>query len=316
MSSRKVGIIGSGHVGAHTANALISQGIADEIILYDRKKQKMESEKLDLMTAAVYAPHPVEIKSGSLEDLANCDLIINAAGDIDLLKENHDRVIELDYNLQQVRELIPEIMKKGFDGIFINISNPCDIITEEIVKLSCLPRSRVIGTGTGLDTARLKAVIAQKTGLSPASVSACMLGEHGAAIMAPLSMIEFSGIPLSRMKEILPEAGFDEEQISKDVFQMAWNTFEGKLCTEYGIACAAARLAKAIYHDEKAILPASSVLEGEYGETDVAAGVPCIIGKDGIEKILIADLTRPELEKFHSCCESIRKNRDSASEQS
>ena len=152
---RSLGVIGLGHVGAHVAYALAVQGIADELILVDRNAQKLASEVQDLRDAAAYLPHRVTVRAGSFPDLGVCDVIVNCVGRIELLRESHDRLTEMDYTIPAVRGYVQQLRESGFDGVLINITNPCDIVTRELALGLGLPRGRVFGTGTGLDTSRL-----------------------------------------------------------------------------------------------------------------------------------------------------------------
>ena len=303
----RIGIIGTGHVGAHTGYALAIQGIGDEIILTDVKDHKLNSERQDLFDTAVYYPHRVRISTGSYEDLADCDLIINAAGKVDLLIGNNDRTTELRYTIPQVRIWAPRLKEAGFHGLILNISNPCDVVTREIVRIMELPKGHVFGTGTGLDTARLNARIADTINVDPRSVSAYMLGEHGNAQFADWSCVSIGGVPLEHTGY-----EFDRKATEDKARQGGWITFNGKQCTEYAIATTAARMTSTVIHDEKTVLAASTLLNGEYGEEGLFIGVPCIIGKDGAEKVMELPLSEEEMAKFHSCAASIRANMDIA----
>ena len=153
MSKKRIlGVIGLGHVGAHVAYALAVQGIADELILVDKNAQKLASEVQDLRDAAAYLPHRVTVRAGDFPDLGACDVIINSVGKIELLYQSHDRLTEMDYTVPAVRSYAQKIKDSGFDGVLINITNPCDIVTRELALGLGLPRGRVFGTGTGLDT--------------------------------------------------------------------------------------------------------------------------------------------------------------------
>ncbi|MFR1807798.1 MAG: lactate/malate family dehydrogenase [Pygmaiobacter massiliensis] len=193
MKKRIVGIIGVGHVGAHCAYAIAIQGIADEIVLVDANAQKAISESQDLMDSCMYFPHRVDVHPGDFADLKDCDVIVNSTGNIDILRNNHDRLDEMDFTIKAVSGYVDKIMASGFDGVIINITNPCDIVTSQIAKLSGLPRGRVFGTGTGLDTSRLRTCLARETGVDHKSINCYMMGEHGASQMAPWSAVSFGG---------------------------------------------------------------------------------------------------------------------------
>ena len=307
MKTRKVGIIGLGHVGAHVAYSLAIQGIADELVLVDMKEQKLASEVQDLRDAVAYMPHRVTINGGDFADLGDCDVIVNSVGKIELL-ETHDRLTEMDFTIAAVRGYVDKIKASGFNGVLINITNPCDIVTRELALGLGLPKGRVFGTGTGLDTSRLLSALARQTGIDHKSITAYMLGEHGNLQFAPWSCVSFRGMPLDKWAETDEKFRFDREALKKESIGGGWVTYAGKQCTEYGICTTAARMVSIVLHDEKAIMPASMELDGEYGETGLFVGVPCVIGKDGVEKVIELPLTEEELATFHDCCDGVRKN--------
>ena len=307
MKTRKVGVIGLGHVGAHVAYSLAVQGIADELVLVDMKEQKLASEVQDLRDAAAYLPHRVTVNPGDFADLGDCDVIVNSVGKIELL-ETHDRLTEMDFTIAAVRGYVDKIKASGFNGVLINITNPCDIVTRELAMGLGLPKGRVFGTGTGLDTSRLLSALNRQTGVDHKSITAYMMGEHGALQFAPWSCVSFRGMPLDEWAKTDEKFRFDRDALQKESIGGGWVTYAGKQCTEYGICTTAARMVHIVLHDEKTIMPASMELDGEYGETGLFAGVPCLIGKDGVEQIIELPLTDEEKAKFHDCCEGIRKN--------
>lgn len=308
MKLRTVGIIGLGHVGAHCAYTLAMQGIADELILVDMNHQKAVSECQDLMDCCMYYPHRVTVRVGDFCDLKDCDVLINSTGDINILRGNHDRLTEMDFTIAAVNGYVHKIMASGFDGVIINITNPCDIVTRQIAQLSGLPKGRVFGTGTGLDTSRLRTCLARQTGVDHKSIGCYMLGEHGASQMAAWSAVNFGGRPLDECAKTDARFRFDREAMQKDAIGGGWVTFVGKFCTEYGIAGTAARMASIVLHDEKQIMPVSTELCGEYGESGLFAGVPAVLGANGAEQVVELPLTAEEQQKFHQCCEDIRHN--------
>ncbi len=308
MEIRKVGVIGIGHVGAHVAYSLVIQGICDELVLVDINQEKLKSEVQDLRDAVAYTPHRCVINSGDFSDLKDCDVIVHSAGKVSLLIGNHDRLTELNFTIPMVRTYAEKIKDSGFKGILINITNPCDVVTRELAKTLDLPAGHVFGTGTGLDTSRLLSALNRQTGIDHKSIDAYMLGEHGNKQFCPWSCVSFKGLPLSVLEKVDSKFDFDHDALQKEAIAGGWVTFAGKQCTEYGIATTAAKMVSIVLHDEKTILPASSELNGEYGEKDVFAGVPCIIGKNGVEKVIELPLTSDELQTFHTCCEGIRAN--------
>jgi len=307
MKTRKVGVIGLGHVGAHVAYALAIQGIADELVLVDMNDKKLASEVQDLRDAVAYMPHRVTVNAGDFPDLKDCDVIVNCVGKIDLLT-THNRLTEMDFTIAAVRSYVDKIKAGGFDGVLINITNPCDIVTRELAMGLDLPKGRVFGTGTGLDTSRLLSALNRQTGVDHKSITAYMMGEHGALQFAPWSVVSFCGMPLDEWAKTDEKFRFDREALKKESIGGGWVTYSGKQCTEYGICTTAARMVHIVLHDEKTIMPASMELCGEYGEEGLFVGVPCLLGKNGVEKVIELPLTEEELATFHECCEGVRKN--------
>lgn len=301
----KIAIFGTGHVGAHVAHALCLQGLAKEILFFDTKSEKVISEINDLNDAQIFFPHKVVLKQGEYSDLADTDLIINSVGKIDILVETGDRVGEMKFTVDAVLSYIDKIREAGFKGIFVNITNPCDIITKICAEHLALPEGRVFGTGTGLDSARLIASISKRTGLDPKSISAFMIGEHGNKQIAAFTSASVNGVPLNELAHFSKE---ELSQIEHEAICGGWVTFNGKHCTEYAIALTATRIVSAVKYDEKKLVPASAHLKGEYGENNVFVGVPVVIGKNGIEKIIELNLNEEEKERFAQCCEGVRNN--------
>lgn len=317
MSDFKVGIIGVGHVGAHVLYTLCMQGLAEDILLCDlpENRRKVESERQDVLDCTEYLPHRVKIEIGEIEDLGDRDLIINAVGDIIMLKGTHTRLSEMEFNMHAIRTYADRLKQSGFGGILVNISNPCDVITKQLADMLGLPAGHVFGTGTGLDTARLKIRLQERTGIDAHSISAYMIGEHGNEQITPWSAVNFNGLSLDAAEQLDPERfGFDRDEMEKSAREGGWVTYNGKFCTEYAIALTAARLVKAVRFDEQLIVPASAKLEGQYGEEGLFIGVPARIGRDGLEEVIELPLTAAEKKRFHSCCEGVRQNLE-ASEQ-
>lgn len=309
MKQRKIGIIGLGAVGKNCAYALCLSGMADELLLVDIKPEKVAAECQDLRDCMSYCPHPVEVNVADYGDLGDCDIIVNAVGNMPLLLASMDRLDELHFNIAQVNDFVPKIMAGGFHGIFINISNPCDIITHQVAKLAGLPKGHVFGTGTGLDSSRLIALLHQQTGIAHRSINALMMGEHGASIMVPWSQVSFGSKSLASLEAAGdPRFCFDHWAFRKKAEENAYMVLSGKHCTEYGICTTLLRTVDLVVHDQKAVQPASMELCGEYGVTGINAGVPCIIGANGVEEIVEYDLPESELAEFHACCDNIRRN--------
>ena len=310
MSDFKVGIIGIGHVGAHVLYTLALQGISDDFVIVDLEdnEKKAIAERQDVLDSTEFLPHRVNIKIGKIEDLKDTDLIINAVGNIIALKGTNTRLSEMEFNMNAIQSYATKLKESGFKGILVNISNPCDVITKWLAEFLNLPQGHVLGTGTGLDTARLKLRLQEKTGVSTHSITAFMLGEHGSQQIAPWSQVSFNGLLLDKIAENDEAFKFDRDAVEKDAREGGWITYNGKFCTEYAIALTAARLARIIKYDEKEIIPVSYELNGEYGESGLFAGVPALVGRNGVERVIELELTDKEKVKFHSCCDGIRAN--------
>ena len=308
MNNRKVGIIGVGHVGAHVAYSLAIQGIVDELVLVDIDTERVDSECQDLVDALPHMPHRTRVSVGDYEDLADCDVIVNSAGQIGLLLGSEDRSRELRFTVPAVRTWVDRVRKSGCNGVVLSISNPCDVVTREIAKGLGLPKGRVLGTGTGLDSARLVTQIVKKTNVDPRSIQAFMFGEHGNSMFAAWSCATVNGLPIDEMAKQDEAWNFDRAEVEQLGRHGGWVTFSWKHATEYSVATTAARMVKAILHDEHVLMPASTELNGEYGQKDVYAGVPCIIGKNGVERVVEYPLTEHELSKLEESCNTIRAN--------
>ena len=314
MRDFKLGIIGLGHVGAHVLHAVATQGLAEDIILVDlpEKRTKAASERQDVLDCTEFLPHRVKIELGEIEDLGDRDVIVNCVGDIIALKDTHTRLTEMTFNMHAIHGYAERLKASGFQGVLVNISNPCDVITKWLNDILGLPKGHVLGTGTGLDTARLKYRLQEVTGVDAKSITAYMIGEHGNEQMSPWSCCSIGGgSPLGAPQAKL---ALSPKEIEDSAREGGWTTYNGKYCTEYAIAMTAAKLVKLIRFDEKAIVPASVELNGEYGETGLFAGVPARIGRNGAEEVIELPLTAEEKVRFHQCCDGIRRNIEDSKE--
>ncbi|MDN6521954.1 MAG: L-lactate dehydrogenase [Bifidobacterium crudilactis] len=302
-----VGIVGLGHVGPHVANSLILQGIADELLLCDTNEDKLAAEVQDLNDSTVFAPHRVVVRNchADYERLAACDVIVNSSGQVTLSAIS--RTGELFKALDDVRSYVGRIAEAGFTGFWVNVANPCDVVTREIHRLSGLPASHVMGTGTVLDSARLRTVISLRTGLAPESIQAYMIGEHGNTQIAAWSSISIAGTLLSTLKSRKPY-DLDAVEVESAAREGGYVSYHGKQCTEYAIGNAATRIVRAIVHDEHVVLSASVQLNGEYGETGLYISVPCVIDANGARDIFELKLSAAESEGFKASCSTVKSN--------
>jgi len=307
MMKRKIGIIGVGHVGAHCALTLCLQGACDELILVDILEQKAVSEALDLRDCMKYLPHRVDIRAGTYADVRDCDIVVISVG---VHKKSGSEDIHHKNRLQGLAEkagmvdrFIPDIVEAGFKGIFIVITNPCDIIAYHIMKISGFDRSRVFATGTMLDSMRFCQALSRETGHDPQKITGYTMGEHGDSQIAVWSQVSIDGTPLSSAGSAI-----DPERIINEVRGQAWNIADGKGATEFGISVALSKIVQSIYGDKKVIYPLSTLLMGQYGVVDLFASTPCVLGRNGIEQVIEVRLTDEELRGFQNSCEVIKKN--------
>ncbi len=307
ITNRKVAIVGCGLVGSTTAFSLITQGICDEVIMIDINKERAYGEMLDLQDSIEYLNRNVKVRTGDYSDCGDVDIIVITAGAPP--KQGQSRLDTLEMSAKICKSIVEPIMGSGFDGIFIVISNPVDIITHYVQFLSGLPKNQVIGTGTAIDSARLQNMIAQLVRVDPRSVHAYSMGEHGDSQMVPWSTVTVAGKPfydvIADNKELVGNVDLDE--LVYKTTQEGWEILNRKGTTYYGIATACAGIIKAILNDENMIVPGSKLLEGEYGEKDVYAGVPTILNRTGASDVLEIHMTPGELARFKESVQLIRE---------
>lgn len=307
ITNRKVAIVGCGLVGSTTAFSLITQGICDEVIMIDINKERAYGEMLDLQDSIEYLNRNVKVRTGDYSDCGDVDIIVITAGAPP--KQGQSRLDTLEMSAKICKSIVEPIMESGFDGIFIVISNPVDIITHYVQFLSGLPKNQVIGTGTAIDSARLQNMIAQLVRVDPRSVHAYSMGEHGDSQMVPWSTVTVAGNPfydvIADNKELVGDVDLNE--LVYKTTQEGWEILNRKGTTYYGIATACAGIIKAILNDENRIVPVSTLLEGEYGEKDVYAGVPTILNRTGASDVLEIHMTPGELARFKESVQLIRE---------
>lgn len=308
IKTRKVGIIGAGNVGSHLGLQLAVQGLADEVVFYDTNNDKAVGESLDLMDAVSYQPHHFEAYAGTMEDMKDADILINASGKPRL--PGQTRLDMLDGGVATTKEFLPLIEKSGFDGIIISISNPCDIIAEYIQYKLDWPKNKIIGSGTALDSARFQMQLSKQLKVNRRSLTAYLLGEHGDSSMIPWSAVTVAGKPIDELLAEKPDLyKMDpKDVILEKVHREGYIENTTKGCTEFGVSSATAELVRAIYHDEHKVLPVSVYLDGPYGIHDSFASVPSKIGKDGIEDIIELHLTEEENAQFQASIKVLKEH--------
>lgn len=308
ISNRKVVIVGAGHVGSHVGYALISQSLADEIVYIDSDRAKAVAQALDLTDATNYLPVRTRVTAGDYSDAADAQIMIIAAGP--LPSGSQTRMDTLGQTIEILKEVTASIKKSGFDGIIVNISNPADVITHYIQHALNWAPERIFSTSTTLDSARLRRAIAQETGIDQKSITAYALGEHGESQMVAWSAVTIAGKPLSQWREEYPDmfGRLDLDALADAGREGGWTILRGKGCTEFGIGASAAEVVRAIFYNENRVLSVSVLLDGQYGQHDVYASVPAIVGRDGIAHIIELHLTPEEQEKFDASCRTMSEN--------
>lgn len=305
MKERKIVILGAGHVGSHCAYALAACGVCEEIVLVDVIPEKAYAQALDVADSVSLMARPVQVRSGEVSECRDAGLVVVAIGEP--RKPGQTRLDLLGRSVELLKDLIRELKPLDISCPVVTVTNPADIVADYLRKGLGMDRRRCFGTGTLLDTARLVRCISQAAGTDRRSVCAFSMGEHGDSSMIPFSAVTVGGVPFEKL-------GLSKEDILTQTRQAGMEIIEGKGSTEFGIGRCVAELAACILRDEKRILPVSVLLEGEYGQQGVHCGVPCRIGKDGVEEIIVLDLTAEEQQMLDASCQVIRKHIALASE--
>lgn len=301
---QKVGIIGCGFVGATSAFSLIQSSLFSTLVLIDVNKDKAEGEAMDLNHGVPFSK-PMKIYAGDYDDIVDCSIIIITAGVNQ--KPNETRLDLVKRNVVIFKNIISEIKKRNYEGILLVVSNPVDILTYVTLKLSGFPPNRVIGSGTVLDTARLKYLLGEHLNIDSRSIHAFIVGEHGDSELAVWSSANVSGINLHDFCKMCNYHMETMDRFYVDVRDSAYEIIKRKEATYYGIAMAVRRICEAIIRDEHSILPISSYICGHYGLNDIYMGIPTIVGSTGAERILDIPLDDEEENNLLSSAASIKK---------
>lgn len=296
--SKKIIIIGAGHVGAAVAHSLVVRGLGDEIGVLDLNEKKAYGEVLDLQHALPYTANSAQqLFVADYEDTKDADIIVFALhSEKAVYNDSTDRLSLLAENAKEAKAVAKSAHAAGFKGVYIVISNPVDIITRIVQEHSGLPVNQVLGTGTLLETSRLKSILSQKLDVNPKVVDGFAIGEHGFSAFGAWSTVTVEG---KSVKEVYPELDFD--QLDQEIRDSAYEVFFARNgVTSYGIANVAVRLVEAIVEDQHVALAVGTYVNGEYGLKGIYIGTPAVIGKNGVEKVLELPLTKKELEKLNN----------------
>ncbi|MEK4344671.1 L-lactate dehydrogenase [Paenibacillus sp. FSL P4-0184] len=309
--SRKVAIVGAGMVGSSCAYSMVNQAICDEIMMIDRTYDRAMAQALDLSHCMDFTSTRTKVYAGTHSDCAGMDVVILTAGANP--KAGQTRLDVLEASAVITREIITNIMAGGFDGIFVVAANPVDIVTYMVWKISGLPRHRIIGTGTSIDSSRLKTLLSDVFSIDPRSVNGYALGEHGESQFVAWSHVTIGGKPILQIMDQHRERfqHLDLEDISRKTKDAGWEIFTKKGSTHFGIGSALAYITRSILNDEHKIIAVSAILDGEYRQSGICTGVPAIIGNTGIQELLELNLNTEEAEKFNASCSIVRSGIES-----
>ena len=311
MNERKAAIIGAGFVGSASAFALMQSGLFTEIILIDANPDKAEGEAMDISHGVPFCT-PVNIHAGDYSELADAGIVIITAGAAQ--KPGETRLDLVSKNVAIFRSIIPNINDSGFEGILLVVANPVDILTFAAQQLSTLPANRVIGSGTTLDTARLKSELGKHLNVDSRSIHSFIIGEHGDSEIVAWSSANVSGVPITEFCELRGHYCDHKgamERIAADVRDSAYRIIERKGATYYGIAMSVRRICEAIVNDEKTILPVSNLMKGAYGIENIVLSMPAIVGKNGVETQIPISLNEKETVALMKSAMTLRSTAES-----
>lgn len=308
--NRKIALVGTGMVGMSFAYCLLNQSVCDELVLIDIDKKRAEGEAMDLNHGLAFAPGNMKIYAGEYEDCRDADIVVICAGVAQ--KPGETRLDLLKRNAAVFQAVVGPVVESGFSGIFLIATNPVDIMTRITCRISGFPKERVIGSGTALDTARLRYLLGDYMAVDPRNIHAYVMGEHGDSEFVPWSQALLATKPILQICEESEGkiSMSDLESISSEVRNAAYKIIDAKKATYYGIGMALTRIARALLGGENSVLTVSACLDGEYGQKDVYVGVPCILNQNGVSRILQVNLTEQEQEQLARSCDTLRKSFD------
>ncbi len=302
-SGKKISIIGAGNVGATIAYTFAVAGTCSDVVLIDINKEKAKGEAMDIRQGVSFS-HNVEIWDGTYDDAADSDIIVVTLGLA--RKPGQTRLDLAQANVNIIKSVMPQLAKAAPDAIYVVVSNPVDIITYTILKCTDLSPKQVIGSGTALDTSRLRSSIADHVGLSPNSVHAYVFGEHGDSSFIPWSLTNIAGIPMEEYCKDQEHADIDEDEIINEVRTAGAEVIKRKGATFYAIAMSVNKICDNILRDANNIMTVSTMMNGKYGISDVCLSLPAVIGANGIEKEVTPTLTDEEIEKLKASAAALR----------
>ena len=299
--TRKVAVVGMGHVGATVAHYLVSGGFTDDLALFDTNEAKVQADALDLRDAMANLPYHTNLTVNDVSQLRDCDVVVSALGKSKLVDTpDHDRFAEFKFTRTQVPLVAKMLVDNGFHGKLVDVTNPCDVITSMYQKLTGLPKEHVMGTGTLLDSARMRARVGEALKVDSRSVVGFNLGEHGNSQFTAWSTVRVLGKPVTELAE---ERGLKLSELEERARQGGYLVYQGKKYTNYGVATAAVRLTNAVLNDARTEMPVSNYRE-EYG---TYLSYPAVVGRDGVVEQLHLDLTPEEEANLETSASYIKE---------
>ena len=311
MKKGKVVLVGAGFVGMSMAYTMLNRGGVNELILIDIDKDKTIGEQMDLSHGLPFAPQKMVIKAGDYEDCKDAQVIVITAGVAQ--KPGQTRLELAEINAKIMKDITKNIMASGFNGVIIVASNPVDLMTYVVSKVSGLPKNQVFGSGTVLDTARLRYIMSDYFKVSSKNIHAYIMGEHGDSSFVPWA---HAYIGCKRIKDVMKDGNRpmeDLEKIHQDVVNAAYEIINKKKATYYGIGMCLSKLVKSVLDNDNSILTVSTYLkDGQYGQDDIFIGVPAIVNGKGVRELLELELTKEEQEKLDNSCRIIKEMRENS----
>lgn len=306
--SRKIAIAGAGLVGSSCAYSMINQAVCDEIMLIDRTSDRAYAQALDLSHCMDFTYTRTKVYAGTYAQCEDMDAVIVTAGANP--QPGQTRLDVLDATVQIMKNIIPQIMASGFNGVFVIASNPVDVATHLVWKLSGLPRGSVIGTGTSIDSSRLKTLLSELFPVDPRSVQGYVLGEHGESQFVAWSHVTIGGKPILDILAQHPKrfGHIDLNAIAAKTKNAGWEIFHRKGSTHFGIGNALAYITRSVLNDDHKIIAVSAILDGEYGYRELCAGVPAIVSREGVKEVVELNLTAAEQALLDQSCAIIKNS--------
>lgn len=304
----KIVLIGAGDVGIAYAFALINQGVCDELAIIDIDEKKTAGNVMDLNHGVVWASSPTNVKAGTYDDCADAAMVVVCAGAAQ--KPGETRLQLVDKNIKILNSIIGDVMRHNFDGIFLIASNPVDILTYATWKISGLPKERVIGSGTVLDSARFRSMLGDMYDVAPSSIHAYIIGEHGDSELPVLSSSTVGGVSMRKKLEKDSELHERLEKVFEETRDAAYTIIDAKGSTSFGIGMGLARITRAVLQNQNVVLPVSAYLQGEYGEDDIYIGTPALVNRGGIHRVVELELDDHEAEQMKASAAQLREIKD------